>query len=90
VPDTFDFKAVHVDRVNRFALEIDELSGRTFLSIPVSNPYVDYQEWYELDRATFDSFTADLELAREFADRAKRRELDHLLLFKPGRLRGEP
>jgi hypothetical protein len=63
--DAFDFKAVHVDRV-------------------------DYQEWYEVDRATFDSFTADLGLAREFADRAKRRELDNLLLFKPGRLRDEP
>ena len=28
--------------------------------------------------------------AREFVEKAKNRELDHLLLLPPGRLRGEP
>jgi ketosteroid isomerase-like protein len=85
-----DFKAVHVDREDRWALLLDEPSGRTFVSIAVSNPYTDYEEYYEIDRATFDHFAAVPTEAREFVDRAKRRELDHLLLLPPGRLRGEP
>lgn len=85
-----DFRTVHVDRENRWALELDEQSGRTFVSIPVSNPYVDYEEYYEIDRPTFDRFAAEPAQAREFVEKAKSRELDHLLLLPPGRLRGEP
>jgi len=33
---------VYVDRVNRFALEVDADSGRTFVSIPVRNSKVEY------------------------------------------------
>ena len=83
-------EAVFVDRERRFALEIHRESGRTFVSFPVSNPYVDYTEWYEVDRATFDGFVADPASAHEFVEQAKNRELDHLLLLEPGRLRGEP
>jgi 2-succinyl-6-hydroxy-2,4-cyclohexadiene-1-carboxylate synthase len=84
------FRLVHIDRVERFALEIDDHSGRTFVSIPVSNPYAEYEEWYEVDRATFDRFAADPALALPFVERARNRELDHLLLYLPGRLRGYP
>ena len=84
------FRTVFVDRVRRFALEVDEDSGRTFVSIPVRNEYVEYSEWYEVDRATFDRFAADPARAHAFVEQAKRRELDHLLLHPPGRLRGEP
>jgi hypothetical protein len=85
-----DFKAVYVDRENRWALDLDEPSGRTFVSIAVSNPYTDYEEYYEVDRPTFDRFAADPAEAREFVDMAQSRELDHLLLLPPGRLRGAP
>jgi ketosteroid isomerase-like protein len=85
-----DFTTVHLDRENRWALELDEESGRTFVSIPVSNPYTDYEEYYEIDRPAFDRFAADPATAREFVELAKSRELDHLLLRPPGRLRGEP
>ena len=85
-----DFEAVHVDRENRWALERDPASGRTFVSIPVSNPYADYLEWYEIDRETFDRFLANPAQALGFVDMASRRQLDHLLLLAPGRLRGYP
>lgn len=85
-----DFTTVHVDRDSRWALELDEPTGRTFVSIPVSNPYADYEEYYEVDRPTFDRFAAEPAQAREFVEKAKSRELDHLLLLPPGRLRGEP
>jgi hypothetical protein len=82
--------AVHVDRVKRFALEIDEESGRTFVSFPVTNTKVDYTEWYEIDPATFDLFTADPGLALGFVEHARNQQLDHLRLFAPGLLNDGP
>lgn len=88
--DPTHFKTVYVDRALRFAFVIDEASGRTFVSISVSNPYVDYEEYYEVARATFDRFTANPSLAHGFVAHAKNRELDPLLLFPPGAMRGFP
>ena len=79
---------VYVDRERRFSLEIDEDSGRTFVAIPVSNSKVEYLEWYEVDGLTFQRYRINPALAYEFVERCKRRELDHLLLFPPGRDRG--
>jgi hypothetical protein len=82
--------AVYVDRAMRFSLDVDEASGRTFVSIPVSNRMVSYTESYEIDRETFDRFCADPTRAHELVEQARRRELDHLLLFQPGADRGWP
>ena len=83
-------RAVVVDRVRRFSLDVDEESGRTFVSIPVRNQHAEYDEYYEVDLATFERFRSDPALAHPFVDRARARELDHLLLFAPGRDRGSP
>lgn len=72
----------------RFSLDVDEESGRSFVSIPVHNAMVEYDEWYEVDRETFESYRADPTRAHDFVEKAKRRELDHLLWFKPGTDRG--
>lgn len=87
-PDPADFEVVHVDRVERFALELDGYSGRGFVSFPVSNQMAEYLEYYEVDRDTFDRFAADPTLAHGFVKQAKHRELDHLLLRPPGTDRG--
>lgn len=81
-------KSVFVDPVNRFSLDIDEESGRTFLSIPVRNRMAEYEEWYEVDTGTFEKYKADPTLAYDLVSKAKRREVDHLLLFQPGADRG--
>ena len=81
-------KPVFVDQVNRFSLDVDEESGRTFVSIPVRNMSVEYSEWYEVNRETFERYRADPALAHDLVGKAKRREVDHLLLFQPGRDRG--
>jgi hypothetical protein len=82
------FNCVHVDKVRRFSLEIEEESGRTFVAIPVSNRMVDYLEYYEVDAPAFERYRADPALAYDFVARCERRELDHLLLFAPGSDRG--
>jgi hypothetical protein len=52
--DILKFKDVVVCRSERFSIGIEESSGRFYLSIPVSNGLVDYEEYYEIDREAFE------------------------------------
>ncbi len=81
-------RAVHVDPVGRFSLEVDDDTGLTYLGIPVRNSMVEYTEWYRVDRELFTAFVVDPSSARPMVERARRREIDHLLLLPPGRDRG--
>jgi hypothetical protein len=81
---------VYVDREQHFALVMDNRSGRTFLAIPVANDKVTYDEYYEIDQETFDHYLEDSSKALPMAQQARKRELDHLLLYKPGTDRGIP
>lgn len=82
------FRDVHVATTHRFSIGIEELSGRYYLSIPVSNGLVDYEEYYEIGAADFARYRSDPDSALPFVERARRRELDVLLLIEPGRDRG--
>jgi len=82
------FKDVAVNRDERYALGIEQDSGKYYVSIPVSNGMVDYEEYYEFDKATFDQYRADLGSARDFVERCRRRQEDDKLIVKPGRNRG--
>lgn len=82
------FKDVLVCREERFSLGIEEDSGRYFLSIPVSNGLVDYEEYYELDQSTFERYRAAPKLALDFVERCRKREEDQRLIVKPGSNRG--
>jgi hypothetical protein len=79
---------VAVNREERYSLEIDDRAGRYYLTFPVANRYVDYEEAYELDRATFDRFYHYPGGTLDFLTRARNRELDHLLRDQPGPERG--
>jgi hypothetical protein len=87
---TNQWQNVYVDRERHFALVIEKASGRTFLAIPVANSMVTYDEYYRLDQETFERFVADPSSALPMVQQVRRRELDHLLLLKPGTERGEP
>ena len=82
------FKDVAVNRQERYSLGVEEDSGKYYLSIPVSNGLVDYEEYYEIDKPTFERYRADLDSALELVQRARRRELDDRLIVKPGSNRG--
>ncbi|TFZ34350.1 hypothetical protein EWW49_24820 [Pseudomonas syringae] len=82
------FKDSFVSRDLMFSLGIEETSGRFYLSFPVSNGLVDYEEYYEIDKTSFDLFQADLKVADAFAMTCRRRERDDLLIQKPGVKRG--
>jgi hypothetical protein len=82
------FKDVAVNRDERYALGIEEDSGKYYVSIPVSNGMVDYEEYYEIDQPTFERYRADLGSARDLVERARQRQEDDRLIVKPGRNRG--
>ena len=50
----------------------------------------EYDEYYEIDRETFEKYKADPSLALPMLEQAKAREIDHLLLYQPGSDRGVP
>jgi hypothetical protein len=82
------FKDVAVNRDERYALGIEEDSGKYYVSIPVSNGMVDYEEYYEIDKPTFERYRADLDSARDLVERARKRQEDERLIVKPGSNRG--
>ena len=85
---TIQFRDIIVRREHMFTLGVEQISGRFYVSIPVSNGMVDYEEYYEIDRVTFDLFSHDPDAALPFVSRCRRRELDGLLIIPPGTNRG--
>lgn len=82
------FEDLYVSRVDRFSLGRDRQTGEGYVSIPVSNALVDYEERYRLGADDLSAFLADPTLALETVEAARRREIDHLLIQAPGRDRG--
>lgn len=84
------YRTVAVNRQQRYSLEVDDRTGTCYVTFPVSNRMADYEEAYEVDRATFERYRANLDSALDFVTRCRNREMDHLLREQPGADRGTP
>lgn len=84
------FTDQHVFKEDRFSVGVEETTGRYYLSIPVANPYVDYEEYYEIDASTYLACPQNIDELRQVAAKCRARKNDAYLLMKPGRLRGTP
>jgi len=82
------FRDLFVYREDFYSIGVEMGSGKFYLSIPVSNRLVDYEEYYEIDLELLDAFLDDPAKARAFADRARNREEDARLLVPPPPQRG--
>ncbi|MBQ0746318.1 MAG: hypothetical protein KBT82_06615 [Marinobacter sp.] len=82
------FIDIDFSRENRFSIGVEEETGKFFVSIPVRNQRVDYEEYYEISREMFESFKVDMDSALPFVQKCRDRELDYLLLQNPGSDRG--
>lgn len=82
------FTDTHINKENRFSLGVEAESGRFYLSIPVSNRMVDYEEYYEISREAHDEYPENVEALALFANECRARKWDHVLLVKPGEDRG--
>ena len=70
------FADMHVNKEYRFSLGIEERTGEYYLSIPVTNSRIDYEEYFKISKNEFDSFIAKSVLATDFARQCCGREHD--------------
>lgn len=77
-------------REHRYALGVDEESGRHFASLPVSNGVVDYEEYFSLSAAEYAEYLAHPAKALAFIEQSRARQHDDLLIQAPGWNRGTP
>ncbi|SIN93268.1 hypothetical protein [Agromyces cerinus] len=77
-------------RDDRYSLGMEGESGRRYVSFPVSNGVVDYEEYCELSTARYEQFRVDPTAAMAFVEESRGREHDELLMLKPGWSRGTP
>jgi hypothetical protein len=82
------FTDIHIFKDERFSIGVEEQSGRYYLSIPVANRLVDYEEFYEISSTEFEVFTTDAASAEKFVLQCRMREKDNRLMIQPGRDRG--
>lgn len=82
------FTDQHVFKDDRFSVGVEETTGKYYLSIPVENPYVEYEEYYEIDAAQYRACPQNIGELRQIAAKCRARQYDSHLLMKPGRLRG--
>ena len=79
-----------VSREHRYAIGIERETGQPYVSIPVSNQRVDYEEYYRIDQNMLDRFMVDPAEALVFVERCRRREEDARLTYQPSIDRGTP
>lgn len=84
------FTDKYVFKSERFSVGCEESSGRFYVSIPVANPYVEYEEYYEIDRAQYDNCPGNFDELKVIVQKCRNHENDSNLLVLPGRLRGAP
>ena len=75
---------------DRFSIGQETDSKKYYLSIPVSNGFVEYEEYYELTREEFDRFSHGVTEMRRLAEQCRLRKADDRLIMKPGSKRGSP
>jgi hypothetical protein len=84
------FDDIFIFKEDRFSVGIEKDSKKYYLSIPVSNGLVEYEEYYEIDKAEFESFSRSLDGMRKIASLSRERKNDSRLLQQPGKKRGSP
>ncbi|AZD83093.1 MULTISPECIES: hypothetical protein [Pseudomonas] len=82
------FNDILFSESERFSIGIEEDSGKFYVSIPVSNRMIDYEEYFEIDKTSFDLYINNPTSALSFVERCRKREVDNLLIIQPGIDRG--
>ena len=81
---------IKVSKKDRYAINRDLDSGKYYLSFPVFNGYVDYEEYYEVLPDELESIMRDETALQLLLQKSHNRENDERLLLKPGSIRGSP
>lgn len=81
---------IQVSKKGRCAINQDLDSGKYYLSFPVFNGYVDYEEYYEVLPKELESIMRDEAALQVLLQKSRNRQNDERLLLKPGSIRGSP
>ena len=73
-----------------FSIGIEEESGRSYISIPVRNHLVEYEEYFEISADEYNKYLGDIESAIHLANRYRLKHEDDRLFYKPSKIRGTP
>ena len=75
------FSDIHTNKENRFSLGIETCSGKYYLSIPVSNRMVDYEEYYEIDKVFIENYPDSLSKIIELLEKCRNRQYDDFIFL---------
>ena len=81
---------VRVFKQQRYSIERDDDTGIYYMSFPVFNGMVEYEEYYEIMPSELDDIMNDEKVRMQFLEKSRNHQNDDRILFKPGRLRGDP
>ncbi|MGF6394551.1 DUF6966 domain-containing protein [Pseudomonas plecoglossicida] len=87
-PPALKFDDAFTSREYRFSLGCETSSNRRYLSIPVSNGQVDYEEYYAIEDDRFEAWLREPSAALPMVIRCRRRGMDPALMVQPGANRG--
>ncbi|PCJ30466.1 MAG: hypothetical protein COA90_09175 [Gammaproteobacteria bacterium] len=82
------FKDTFLNKEMRYSLGQELESKKFYVSIPVSNSLVDYEEYYEVNKVFHDSYPSNIDEVEIFVQSCRNQLQDSLLIVKPGRDRG--
>jgi hypothetical protein len=82
------FNDTHTNLEKRYSIGQETDSGKYYLSFPVSNHMVDYEEYYEITNELYSTFPKSAPMIEMLLERCRNHEHDNLLLQKPGKHRG--
>ncbi len=82
------FKDTYFNKEKKYSIGIEEETGKYYLSFPVSNPYVDYEEYYEISSELYNGYPETIPDIEHLIEECRSHERDDLLLQKPGKYRG--
>lgn len=82
------FNDTIINTRERYTVGREETTRGYYVSISVSNRLVDYDEYYKIDKDSYELFLINPVQALEFVKECRNRCKDELLIFNPGSDRG--
>lgn len=83
-------KLIHLNEKRYFSFRQDEITGKYYLSIPVSNSLIDYMEYYEVPKNMVDFYPSNIQEVEELVKKCREGLMFHIALNERAPNRGEP
>ena len=84
------FNDLFFSKEKYFSVGIEESTGDYYVSIPVSNQKVDYEEYYRIEKSLYEKYQDDLGALEFVAEECRKHLRDNDLIIQPGSDRGSP